>query len=170
MRVWLSEGAELFNTLVNAESASVVREGGAWLFLATPGSDEKAPAMVRLVYSVAAKDRGDIALAAPRFSVPRENVTWRVIVPPGHEIEDHEGGFTLQDERHAGLFGLAEYRAPRRASARGRLRRRPRCWRGRTTCSSVASSRRPARPSAGRPRCAGSTRRRTRTRGCSSAR
>ncbi len=110
MRVRLPEGAQLYHTSVNGESAAVVREGEAWLFHVAPGSDESQPAMVRLVYAVN-KERGDVALTAPRFSVPLENVTWRVIVPPGFAVEEHEGGFTLQGTEEVGGYGLEEYRS-----------------------------------------------------------
>lgn len=112
IRVRLPEGASLFNTFVNDESVPVVREGDAYLFHVSPNTDEQRPATVRLAYAVpVGSSRGKINLAGPQFSVPLENVSWRVVVPAGYELDDYDGGFRLQEEKAVGRFGVKEYQS-----------------------------------------------------------
>jgi hypothetical protein len=109
LRVRLPEGARLFNTVVNGESVSVVREADAWLFHVVPDNAGGRAATVRLVYSAMAVTRNDVALLGPGLSVPLENVTWRVVLPPGYELDDYSGGLRLRDERLGRSFGLEDY-------------------------------------------------------------
>ena len=109
LRVRLPAGARLFNTFMNGESVSVVREADAYLFHVAASTTADRTAKVRMVYAVIAPQRGDIELVGPRLSVPLENVTWRVIVPPGYEIAGYRGGLQLRTERLAGPFALREY-------------------------------------------------------------
>src|ERR1017187_184478 len=111
LRVRLPEGARLFNTLVNGESVSVVREGDAYLFNVAASAEADHSAAVRLVYSVSGSGGAPVALVGPGLSVPLENVTWRVVIPPGYELKRHGGGFRLVGERAAGSFGIEQYRS-----------------------------------------------------------
>src|SRR5215218_10422615 len=85
LRVRLPAGARLFNTFVNGESVTVVREGDAWLFYVAPHTAGERAAAVRLVYAAPSSTTRRIALAGPSLSVPLENVTWRVVIPPGYD-------------------------------------------------------------------------------------
>jgi len=110
LRVRLPAGASLYNTFVNGESVSVVREGDAYLFHVSPNSGSSGAATVRLVYAAAGTGgRGPVGLVGPSLSVPLENVTWRVTIPPGYTLKDYQGALRLQDERAAGVFGIEEY-------------------------------------------------------------
>ncbi len=109
LRVRLPAGARLFNTLVNGESVAVVREGDAWLFYVTPHQAGARAAAVRLVYTAADDATGAVALAGPGLSVPLENVTWRVVLPPGYALDGYRGALRLQDERTGGGFGVDQY-------------------------------------------------------------
>ena len=109
LRVRLPQSARLFNTLVNRESVSVVREGDAWLFHVGPETAGGRTATVRIVYSAMALSRSDVELLGPSLSVPLENVSWRVVIPPGYELEDYSGGLRLRDERHGRMFGMEDY-------------------------------------------------------------
>ena len=111
LRARLSEGARLFNTFVNGESVSVVREDDAYLFHVSPNSDADRSATVRLVYSVVGEAKGPVGLIGPRLSVPLENVTWRVVIPTGDELEDYSGGLRLREESTGGVFGIREYQS-----------------------------------------------------------
>ena len=111
LRVRLPEGARLFNTLVNGESVSVVREGDAFLFHVTPNTAGERSAAVRLVYSAPGGKSGDVGLVGPRLNVPLENVTWRVVVPPGYELAGYGGGLRLREERRGGWLDVADYRS-----------------------------------------------------------
>jgi hypothetical protein len=117
LRVRLPEGAKLFNTFVNGESVAVVREGDAFLFHVTPNTAGERSAAVRLVYSATAAAGGDIVLVGPSISVPLENVTWRVVIPPGYKLETYAGGLRLREEPRSwgegrgGSFGLEQYQS-----------------------------------------------------------
>jgi len=109
LRVRLPAGAQLFNTLVNGESVTVVREGDAWLFYVTPHHAGERTAAVRLVYAATEAAQGAVRLAGPSLSVPLENVTWRVVVPPGYALDDYRGALRLQDQRAGDVFGVEQY-------------------------------------------------------------
>ncbi len=109
LRVRLPAGARLFNTFVNGESVTAVREGDAYLFHVAPATAEGREAKVRLVYAVPAAQAGRIELLGPGLSVPLENVAWRVVIPPGYELAGHRGGLRLREEYAAGSFGLEDY-------------------------------------------------------------
>jgi hypothetical protein len=111
LRVRLPAAARLFNTFVNGESVPVVRENDAWLFHVAPSSSDGRSATVRLVYNATAPSARDIALLGPSLSVPLENVTWRVVLPPGFELDDYRGGLRLRDERGGSVFGVEEYQS-----------------------------------------------------------
>jgi hypothetical protein len=111
LRVRLPERARLFNTFVNGESVSVVREDDAYLFYVSPNTDADRSATVRLVYAVSASPKGSVGLVGPGLSVPLENVTWRVVIPPGYDLEDYSGGLRLREERTGGIFGIEQYQS-----------------------------------------------------------
>jgi hypothetical protein len=111
LRVRLPDGARLFSTFVNGESVSVVREGDAYLFHVASNTEADRSASVRLVYSTPAAGGGPVGLAGPSLSVPLENVTWRVVVPPGYRLERYDGSLQLREERLAGSFGIEQYKS-----------------------------------------------------------
>lgn len=109
LRVRLPAGARLFNTFVNGESVAVVREGDAWLFHVTPSSSDERTATARLVYAAPAAPGREVTLTGPSLSVPVENASWRVVLPPGYDLEDYRGGLRLRTEQEGGSFGAADY-------------------------------------------------------------
>jgi hypothetical protein len=109
LRVRLPAGSRLFNTIVNGETVSAVREGDFHLFYVSPTTETDRSASVRLVYAVPELDRGRIELLGPSLSVPLENVSWRVVVPPGYQLADYDGNLQLREERHAGVFDIDSY-------------------------------------------------------------
>ncbi|MSU49113.1 MAG: hypothetical protein EXS37_08530 [Opitutus sp.] len=109
LRVRLPAGARLFSTLVNGESVAAVREGDAWLFHVSPHTAGDRAAAVRLVYATTTAANGPVALVGPGLSVPLENVTWRVVIPPGYTLDDYSGALRLRDERSGGGFGIDQY-------------------------------------------------------------
>jgi hypothetical protein len=111
LRVRLPEGARLFNTLVNGESVSVVREGDEYLFHVMQSTAAGRVATVRIVYAVTQAQDGKIALRAPGLNVPLENVSWRVVIPPGYALDGYGGGLQLREDRFAGSFGLGDYQS-----------------------------------------------------------
>ena len=111
LRVRLPDGAQLFNTFVNGESVSVVREGDAYLFHVAPNSAADRSAQVRLVYAVTRPQGGKIALLAPGLNVPLENVTWRVVLPAGFELADYSGSLQLNETQWGGSFELGDYQS-----------------------------------------------------------
>ncbi len=111
LRVRLPEGARLFNTFVNGESVPVVREDDAYLFHVSTSTDADRTATVRLVYAATGAAPGAVGLAGPRLSVPLERVTWRVVLPPGYDLQGYRGGLELWEERSGGVFGLEQYQS-----------------------------------------------------------
>ena len=109
LRVRLPDGARLYNTLVNGEGVAVVREGDAYLFHVSSNSDAERSATVRLVYSEP-RGPGSVRLVGPSLSIPLENVSWRVVVPPGRELRGHSGDLELREDRGGGIFGIRDYR------------------------------------------------------------
>jgi hypothetical protein len=111
LRVRLPEGARLFNTFVNGESVAVVREGDAYLFHVAANTDAERSAAVHLVYSVPGDGAATVGLAGPSLSVPLENVTWNVVLPPGYGLASYKGALLLRGEHYAGFFGIDQYRS-----------------------------------------------------------
>ena len=109
LRLKLPEGAELFNVRVNDEGAPLVREGTDWLFHVFPSPGEDKPAAVRFVYS-AGTHKGR-RLEGPVLDVPMENLTWRVLVPEGWRLADHDGDFDLKEKQQHGSFKLEDYQS-----------------------------------------------------------
>jgi hypothetical protein len=111
LRVRLPSGARLFNTFVNSQSVAVVREGDAYLFYVTPNAADNRSAAVRLVYAATPAPAHAVGLTGPSLSVPLENVTWRVVIPPGYELDSYSGGLRLREQRGAAAFGVENYQA-----------------------------------------------------------
>jgi hypothetical protein len=63
------------------------------------------------VYAVTRAQSGEIVLRGPALNVPLENVSWRVVLPPGHRLASYRSGLRLEEEARAGRFGLDEYRS-----------------------------------------------------------
>jgi hypothetical protein len=111
MRVRLPDNAQLVNTFVNGDSVPVVREDDAYLFNVAPGTTGEHQASIQMVYSVPVMQSGGIDLAGPVFSVPMENVSWRVVLPAGYDLRSFRSDLRLNEEQSAGSFGMAEYRS-----------------------------------------------------------
>ncbi len=111
LRVRLPAGAQLFNTFVNGQSLAIVREGDAYLFHVSPNTANDSSASVRMVYAVTEATPGRIELLGPSLSVPLENVSWRVVLPPGHDLADYSGNLRLRGESFAGSFGVEQYQS-----------------------------------------------------------
>ncbi|HVS54595.1 MAG TPA: hypothetical protein VHD62_19725 [Opitutaceae bacterium] len=111
LRVRLPQGARLFSTFVNGQSVAVVRDGDAYLFYVTPNAADERSAAVRLVYAATVAPARAVGLAGPSLSVPLENVTWRVALPPGYELDSYSGGLRLREQEAAGSFGVEDYRS-----------------------------------------------------------
>jgi hypothetical protein len=109
LKLSLPKGAKLFNVLVNEEAATLVREGDQWQFHVFPSPAVNQPAKVRLVYS--ATGGRDLRLEGPVLNVPMENLTWRVLVPEGWHLADHQGDFDLKQQQEMGSFRLEDYQS-----------------------------------------------------------
>ncbi len=109
LRLILPEKAGLFNVFVNNEGATLVREGGAWLFYVSPAPGVGQPTTLRFVYS--ATMRSGKFLEGPLLDVPMENLTWRVLVPEGWKLASHGGDFDLKLQQAMGSFRLEDYQS-----------------------------------------------------------
>jgi hypothetical protein len=109
LRLRLPERAVLFNVFVNDEGATLVREGGAWLFHVFPSPEAGRPTVVRFVYA-ASMVHGK-RLEGPVLDVPMENLTWRVLVPEGWRLAGHGGDFDLKAQSLMGAFRLEDYQS-----------------------------------------------------------
>ena len=107
LRLRLPKAAELYNVLVNDEGASLVREGDDWLFYVFPAADANQPSTVRFVYASGAGVA--MKLEGPSLSVPMENLSWRVLIPEGWRLRDHQGDFDLKNQSRMGSFRLENY-------------------------------------------------------------
>jgi hypothetical protein len=107
LRLRLPKAAELYNVLVNDEGASLVREGDEWLFYVFPAADANQPSIVRFVYASGAG--AAMKLEGPSLSVPMENLSWRVLIPEGWRLRDHQGDFDLKNQSRIGSFRLENY-------------------------------------------------------------
>ena len=109
LRLTLPENSDLFNVLVNDEGVALVREKGEWLFYVFPSPEPSQPASVRFVYS--ARDQKKGQLQGPILNVPMENLTWRVLIPEGFEMKNHDGDFDLKNQETYGSFDIVSYQA-----------------------------------------------------------
>ena len=103
--------ARLFEVTVNGETMAVVRDDNRHLFYVSPSPDPNQPATVEFAYETTGdgKVSRKINLAAPAFNVPLENVEWRVLIPEGWELEDHQGDMTLRRTDQLSKFGISDY-------------------------------------------------------------
>lgn len=104
----LPEKSELFNVFVNDEGATLVREGGDWMFHVSPAPEVGKPTVVRFVYASPMHGR---RLEGPVLDVPMENLTWRVLVPEGWRLAKHGGDFDLREQQSMGSFRLEDYQS-----------------------------------------------------------
>lgn len=112
LNVRLPDGAVLYNSFVNGTSMPVVRDGNAYLFHVSPNTGPVSTAVVRLVYATTQTGRKDaVGLMGPSLSIPLENVTWRVVIPPGYDLKDYEGGLRLREESAGGSFRIQDYQS-----------------------------------------------------------
>jgi hypothetical protein len=109
LRVLLPPGAQLIHASVNSVTVPVVRDGDAWLFNVSPGSDQQTS--IQLVYAVTDLQHGSIALAGPVLGVPMENVSWRVMIPAGFDLRSYKSNLVLNEQQSAGSFGVIEYQS-----------------------------------------------------------
>jgi hypothetical protein len=112
----LPAGAQLFAVSVNGSSTDPVLNDGAHLFHVFPKSGSEAGASVRFVYALHEAQSGWIGLVGPSLSTPLENVTWRVVLPPGYGLDDFEGGLRLLGGDETGGYGLTQYQAIARSA------------------------------------------------------
>ncbi|HEY4247750.1 MAG TPA: hypothetical protein VGM64_12900 [Lacunisphaera sp.] len=112
LSVQLPDGAVLYNSFVNGTSVPVVRDGNAYLFHVSPNTGSASAAIVRLVYATAQTgNNGAAGLIGPSLSVPLENVTWRVVIPPGYELKDYQGALRLREEYAGSSFRIEDYQS-----------------------------------------------------------
>ncbi len=90
----LPENAELFHIHVNGESANAVRSAKGLRFHVLPNAGGST-GHVQVAYAVKSRTARAIALAGPILDVPMENLVWRVFLPDGLQLADHQGGFRL---------------------------------------------------------------------------
>jgi uncharacterized protein YigA (DUF484 family) len=110
MEVRLPEGAKLFNAFVNGQSASIVRESGAYLFYVVPQEGDRA-ANVSMAWAVTGDGTGSrIRLRGPDLNVPMQNITWDVVLPQGYELRDAGGTLELVHQQEVGAVDLDGYR------------------------------------------------------------
>jgi hypothetical protein len=107
IKLSLPPGAKLFNVLVNEAATPLVREGEQLQFYVFPSPTVGQPARVRLVYSTPAGK--SLRLEGPVLNVPMEDLTWRVLVPEGWHLTDHDGDFDLKQQQAMGSFRLEDY-------------------------------------------------------------
>lgn len=111
LRLRLPAGARLLGAVVNGEGAPVVREGEAWLLPVAADTATGRAAAVRLIYATDAAGSARVALAGPGLGVPLENVTWRVVLPPGFTLTDHAGSLRFVEEGGMSSFRVGDYTA-----------------------------------------------------------
>lgn len=90
----LPKDATLFSVFVNEDGVPLAQDGDQLRFYVYPAPEGDRPATVRFIYSTRANKRMD--LEGPMLDVPLENLSWRVILPEGWRLADHEGDFDLQ--------------------------------------------------------------------------
>ncbi|MEO6995163.1 MAG: hypothetical protein ABI273_16275 [Lacunisphaera sp.] len=112
LNVRLPDGAVLYNSFVNGTSVPVVRDGNAYLFHVSPNTGSASAAIVRLVYATTQTAKNSaIGLIGPSLSIPLENVTWRVVIPPGYDLKDYQGALRLRGEYAGSSFRIEDYQS-----------------------------------------------------------
>ena len=110
LTVRLPEGGQLFSIFVNNESVHSIREGEEWRFHVLPGVDQRY-ASAHFIYSAPGKGLKNLDLQSPPMNVPLENITWRVVAPPGFELTDDDGDLQLSELLHWENFHRQRYLA-----------------------------------------------------------
>ena len=111
LAVRLPEGARLFAVSVNGASVEPVLDETAHLFHVFPRTGSDSTATVGFVYAMDQSRSGRIELTGPGLNTPLENVSWKVVLPPGYELDDFDGGFRLLGGDDVGGYGLERYQA-----------------------------------------------------------
>ena len=110
LTVTLPDGGQLFSIFVNNESVHSIREGDQWRFHVLPGVDQRY-ASVHFIYSAPGSGLRNLDLQSPPMNVPLENITWRVVAPPGFHLTNDNGDLQLSDIATWGHFDRQRYLA-----------------------------------------------------------
>jgi hypothetical protein len=98
----LPDGARFWFAFVNQNGVWPWREGDRILIPLEQQSHGDKPITVEFFYSGRAGDAGahslDLALAAPKFDLPLEDITWRVSLGERWKIKNWSGALQLQEE------------------------------------------------------------------------
>jgi hypothetical protein len=106
----LPENAALFHIHVNGENANAVHSAKGLRFHVLPNAGGNE-AQVQVAYAVklANSPARHLGLAGPILDVPMENLLWRVFLPDGLRLADHQGGFRLVKAESAGDYDRAAF-------------------------------------------------------------
>ncbi len=108
----LPAGAKLYQVTVNGEDVAVVRDGDVHSFYVLPSPDVESSALVELAYQsedIGGGVRRQVQLQGPGLNIPIEDVSWRVRIPVGWQLENYRGSLTLKTAGLYETFGLDEY-------------------------------------------------------------
>ena len=124
LELTLPTGAELFHIHVNGESANAVLAGPALRFHVLPNAGG-TEAAVQVAYAVrppasASKDR--FVPAGPKLDIPMENLLWRVFLPDGLRLAQHQGGFRLSASSAVDDYDRAAFLSATNAKHSGEAR------------------------------------------------
>jgi hypothetical protein len=110
LRVQLPDDARLFGVWVNGESVIAARDSADTLVPITPvGEGERATSLM-LLYASGSTKREPGLLQGPGLNAPVEQVVWRVITPPGYEVDASGDEFQLVGHQAAGAYGMEDYK------------------------------------------------------------
>jgi hypothetical protein len=147
------------------------RDGGRVLIPLEQQAGQGKPATVDIYYGcrtgTAAAGRLNLELAAPKFDLPLENITWRIALGGQWRVRHHGGALQLQERerRRTRPARPLILTAKRRSGRRGRGKRRS-FWPWATVRWRRAIRNRPGAPSRRPSDSRRRTRRSTRTRAC----
>jgi len=82
--------SRLYAVTVNGETVELTREGEKYFFYVQPGESGHAN-KIDVIYAVDSNS-GRTTLEAPQFSLPVENVSWRVLIPVGFRLGQQDVG------------------------------------------------------------------------------
>jgi hypothetical protein len=97
LRATLPAGATYWHGFVNDEPVRVARDKDVLLFPVSPNPKAGQPVSIEFYYAAptaGGKPAGH-KLDGPRFDVPLENITWRILLPAGFKLEKHAGDLRL---------------------------------------------------------------------------
>lgn len=109
LRIRLPEDARLFGAWVNGESVVAARDAADTLVPITPTAEGDRPASLMLLYASGSMEPPRAVLQGPGLNAPVEKVTWRVVTPPGFDVDVSGDEFQLVSRRSTGAYGLVEY-------------------------------------------------------------